>query len=68
MFVEPRGEDEVTIVLDMAVDGTSKLDQVLTKLAKLDAIETTLNQLCQRMIGMESEVRAHPRCKNLLSS
>ena len=51
--MEPRGKDKVTIALDMGLDVTSKLDQVLNKLAKFDAIETTLNQ---RMIGMKSEV------------
>ena len=41
---KPRGEDEDSLALDMDGDITSKLDQILAKLAKLDAIEVTLNE------------------------
>ena len=53
---EPRGEDEASLALDMNVDVTSKLDQILAKLAKLDAIEASLNEFRQKMIKVESEV------------
>ena len=33
---EPRGEDKASLALDMNVDVTSKLDQILAKLAKLE--------------------------------
>lgn len=56
---KPRGEDEVNPValnIDMDMDVTSKLDQILAKLAKLDAIEASLNEFRQKMIKVESEV------------
>ena len=53
---EPRGEDEVSVTLDMALDLTSRFGQILLKLAKLDAIEATLNDFRQKMIRVECEV------------
>ena len=53
---EPRGEDEASVVLEMDLHVTSKLDQILAKLAKLDAIEATLNEFRQNMVRVESEV------------
>ena len=38
------------------MDLRSKLDQILAKLAKLDAIEASLNEFRQKMIKLESEV------------
>ena len=53
---EPRGEDQVSVTLDMALDVTSRFGQILLKLAKLDAIEATLNDFRQKMIRVECEV------------
>ena len=57
VFVEePRGADEGSIVLDMTLDVTTKLDKILAKLDKLDAIEATLIELHQKMSSVEREV------------
>mgnify|MGYP000011216211 CR=1 FL=1 len=57
VFVEePRGADEVSVALDMALDVTTKLDEILAKLGKLDAIEATLHELRQKMSSVEREV------------
>ena len=57
VFVEePRGADEVSVALDMALDVTTKLDEILAKLGKLDAIEATLYELRQKMSSVEREV------------
>ena len=53
---EPRGEDQVSVTLDMALDVTTRFGQILVKLAKLDAIEATLNDFRQKMIRVECEV------------
>ena len=42
---EPRGEDKASLALDMNVDVMSKLDQILAKLAKLDAMVAVSNFL-----------------------
>ena len=57
VFVEePRGADEGSIALDMALDVTTKLDEILAKLGKLDTIEATLIELRQKMSSVEREV------------
>ena len=57
VFVEePRGADEGSVALDMPLDVTTKLDEILAKLGKLDAIEATLNELRQKMSSVEREV------------
>ena len=57
VFVEePQGADEVSVVLDMALDVTTELDKILAKLGKLDAIEATLYELHQKMSSVEREV------------
>ena len=57
VFVEePRGADEGSVELDMALDVTTKLDEILAKLGKLDAIEATLIDLRQKMSSVEREV------------
>ena len=57
VFVEePRGVDEGFVALEMALDVTTKLDEILAKLGKLDAIEATLNELRQKMSSVEREV------------
>ena len=53
---EPRGEDKASVALDMDLDVMSKLNQILSQLVKLDAIEATLNDLHQKMVRVESEV------------
>ena len=53
---EPRGTDEVSVALDMALDVTTKLDEILAKLGKLNAIEATLYELRQTMSSVEGEL------------
>ena len=40
----------------MALDVTTKLDEILVKLAKLDAIEATVIELRQKLRSVEREV------------
>ena len=40
----------------MALDVTTKLDEILAKLGKLDTIEATLYELRQKMSSVEREV------------
>ena len=40
----------------MALDVTTKLDEILAKLSKLDAIEATLYEFRQKMSSVEREV------------
>ena len=53
---EPRGANEGSVALDMALDVTTKLDEILAKFGKLDAIEATLIELRRKMSSVESEV------------
>ena len=57
VFVEePRGAEEGSFALGMALDVTTKLDKIFVKLGKVDAIEATLIELRQKMSSVEREV------------
>ena len=50
-------EDEVLRVQNMADDVTDKLDKIIAQLRKLDSIETTLNEMCDRVAKIEGEIK-----------
>ena len=53
---EPRGAEEGSFALGMALDVTTKLDKIFVKLGKVDAIEATLIELRQKMSSVEGGV------------
>ena len=59
---EPRGAEEVSFALGMALDVTTKLDEIFVKLGKVDAIEATLIELRQKMSSVEREVSKLKGC------
>ena len=50
-----KDEDEALRALNIADDGTDKLDKIIAQLRKLDSIETTLNGMCDRGAKIEEE-------------
>lgn len=48
--------DEISLALDMAGDFAAKLDTIIVKLSKLDSIEATLKDMCNKVGKVESEV------------
>ena len=41
----------------MADDMAGKLDKIIAQLRKLDSIETTLNEICNKVAKIEGEVK-----------
>ena len=41
----------------MMDDVTGKLDKIIAQLRKLDSIETTLNEMCNRVAKIEGEIK-----------
>ena len=52
-----ENEDEVLRSLNMADDMAGKLDKIIAQLRKLDSIETTLNEICNKVAKIEGEVK-----------
>ena len=52
-----ENEDEVLRALNMADDMAGKLDKIIAQLRKLDSIETTLNEICNKVAKIEGEVK-----------
>ena len=52
-----ENEDEVLRALNMADDVAGKLDKIIAQLRKLDSIETTLNEICNKVAKIEGEVK-----------
>ena len=54
-----KNEDEVLRALNMADDVhvAGKLDKIIAQLRKLDSIETTLNEICNKVAKIEGEVK-----------
>ena len=48
-----ENEDEVLRALNMADDVAGKLDKIIAQLRKLDSIETTLNEICNKVAKTE---------------
>ena len=52
-----ENEDKVLRALNMADDVAGKLDKIIAQLRKLDSIETTLNEICNKVAKIEGEVK-----------
>ena len=52
-----KAKDEVLRALTMADDVAGKLDKIIAQLRKLDSIESTLNEISNKVAKIEGEVK-----------